>query len=88
MSIKRYRAVVAAVLDERGRVCEACGAPATHCHHIAPVSFTSIHSELVYEPANLIVLCDECHSLMHPGHRSYDWKAARRGRGQALARRT
>lgn len=86
-ALARYRAVVAQILRERGRQCEACGAAATHPHHIIPVSETSIHSELVYEPANMIILCDDCHALMHPLIRNVnDWGKARKGRGRALNR--
>jgi hypothetical protein len=88
VSLKRYRAVKAAVLAERGEFCEACRAPSRYVHHIIGVSMTGIASELVYEPANLMVLCDDCHALMHPGYRSYDWGQAKKGRGQAIARRT
>ena len=33
--LRRYLAIVKQVLAERGRVCEACGTPAYHVHHIA-----------------------------------------------------
>lgn len=65
-AMKRYLAVVRAVRAERGERCEACGVSAKHTHHIIRVSESGIHSELVYEPANLIILCDDCHALMHP----------------------
>lgn len=81
----RYREVLRQILTERGEECEACHKPATHGHHIIPVSETSIASELVFETANIIILCDECHALMHPNLRNVsDWKGARKRRGQAL----
>ncbi len=87
--LRRYQAVVAAVLADRGHVCEACGKPAHHVHHIIRVSDSRIHSELVYEPANMLVLCDECHALMHPLLRNVSqWKGARKRRGATLIRRT
>lgn len=83
--LKRYRDVVRKIRVERGDICEACGIPATHPHHIIPVSETSIHSELVFEPSNMILLCDDCHSLMHPLIRNIsELGKARKGRGQAL----
>ena len=44
----------------------------------------SIASELVWLPANLILLCDDCHSLMHPGVRDYPWFQISKGRTAAL----
>jgi 5-methylcytosine-specific restriction endonuclease McrA len=88
MSLKQYISVIQQIRAERGDICEACGSPATHGHHIIPVSETSIHSELVYEPANIMILCDDCHALMHPLLRNVsEWQKARKGRGQALLRR-
>jgi len=85
MSLPRYLRVLKQIRRERGEYCEACGAPAKHGHHIIPVSETSIASELVYEPANIMILCDDCHALMHPLLRNVsDWKRARKNRGQAL----
>ena len=87
--LRRYRAVVKAVLAARGRYCEACGRFANHFHHIIRVSESRIHSELVYEPANMLILCDECHALMHPLLRNVsEWRGARKRRGAALIRRT
>lgn len=81
---RRYIAFKRALLRERGAYCEACAVPATHPHHIIPVSETSIHSELVFDPANVMILCDECHSLMHPNFRRYPWLILRIGRSRAL----
>lgn len=84
----RYRAVKAAVLEARGHRCEACGALSDHVHHIIPCSETGIASELVYHEANLMVLCDDCHLLMHPEDArsavADGWAHARRIRGLAL----
>jgi 5-methylcytosine-specific restriction endonuclease McrA len=74
------------LIQERGARCEACGAAATHPHHIIPISETSICSELAYEPANVLILCDDCHCLMHPGYRSYPWLAMRQDRRRSLLR--
>ena len=83
--MKRYLRVLRSIREERGSVCEVCGTPTTHGHHIIPVSETSIASELVFEPANIMLLCDLCHSLMHPGIRNIsDWRGARQRRGIAL----
>ena len=87
--LRRYREVIAQVLHDRGRHCEACGTDANHIHHMIRVSDSGIHSELVYEPANMLVLCDDCHALMHPLLRNVsDWKGARKRRGATLIRRT
>jgi predicted HNH restriction endonuclease len=83
-NLKRYKAAKAALLAERGHVCEACGAPASHPHHVAPCSETGIASELVFDPANMIVLCDSCHAMMHPGHRRYWTTGTRASRGRDL----
>lgn len=81
----RYIKLLHKIRDERNNKCETCGHKAEHGHHIIPVSETSIDSELVYEPANIMILCDECHALMHPGLRNIsDWQGARVRRGQAL----
>lgn len=85
--LARYLAVLQAIRDERGDRCEACKAHATHGHHIVPCSETGIASELVFEPANILLLCDDCHALMHPCLRNVSqWETARKGRGQALHR--
>lgn len=87
MGLKRYLAVLREVRAERGERCEACGAEAKHGHHIIPVSDSGIAAELVYEPANILILCDECHSLMHPRLRNVsEWGVARKNRGQQLGR--
>ena len=86
-NLKRYLDVLKAIRKERGEFCEACGVPARYGHHIIPVSETSIHSELVYEPANIILLCDECHPLMHPLLRNQTWGTARKNRGRDLTLR-
>ena len=87
--LRRYQRVVAQVRIDRGGVCEGCGAPASHVHHIHRVSDTRIHSELVYDPANMLLLCDRCHALMHPLLRNVsDWKGARKRRGAMLSRQT
>jgi len=83
--LARYLEMLRLVKRERGCNCECCLEPATHGHHIIPVSETSIASELVFEPANIILLCDVCHALMHPLIRNIsDWQGARIRRGQAL----
>ena len=60
-ALARYISVLKEIKAERGEICEACGCPAKHGHHIIPVSKTSIHSELLYEKSNIIILCDDCH---------------------------
>ena len=84
--MKRYRLVKRETLAARGAKCEACGTPSNHVHHVAPVSDTGIASELVYDPANLLVLCDDCHCLFHPGYRTYPWLTVGVTRGRMLQR--
>ena len=60
-----YLKTIQTIRRERGEYCECCGMPATHGHHVIPVSETSICSALVFEPANILILCDDCHALMH-----------------------
>lgn len=82
--VTRYKRVLAAVRAERGERCEACGVPARSGHHIVSVGIAGIASELVFEPANLMILCDGCHALFHPGRRFYPWLDAARRRGVHL----
>lgn len=83
-----YIRLIKAIREERGEFCEACHAPARHGHHIVPVSVSSIHSPLVYERANIMLLCDDCHALMHPLIRNIsEWQVAKADRGQALLHR-
>ncbi len=82
---KRYLDILTKIKNERGAFCECCHLPASHGHHVIPVSETSICSELVFEPANIMILCDDCHGLFHPLLRNIsDWQGARERRGQAL----
>ncbi len=84
-NILRYKNVLNKIKKDRGEFCEGCHIPASHGHHIIPVMETSICSELVFEPANIIILCNDCHGLMHPLLRNIsDWQGARERRGQAL----
>jgi len=87
---RRYRRAIFTVLEQRGEECECCHAPARHVHHIITVATSGIDSELAFEPANMMVLCDDCHVLMHPGskNRNMWWRMAESGksRGHALNR--
>ena len=84
--LARYRRVLAALRSERGERCEACGEPTRSAHHVNAVGITGIADALAYEPANLLLLCDHCHTLMHPGRRAYSWLAAKHHRANALNR--
>lgn len=87
---QRYRRAVADVVERRGHVCEACGSSASHVHHINSASETGIDSELLVDPANMLLLCDDCHCLMHPGTRNRNmylrFGSAASARGRALVR--
>lgn len=88
-NISRYRRIVAREVERRGHRCECCGEAADHMHHINPVSETGITSELAFEPANMMLLCDDCHCLMHPGPRNRNMRlrfgSAAAARGRSLA---
>jgi hypothetical protein len=84
-AVRRYLAALRSVRAARGEHCEACGAPTRYAHHVNPVSATGLASALVWHEANLLLLCNDCHALMHPGVRSYPWFAVGRGRMRALA---
>ena len=43
-------------------------------------------SELVFDPANMMVICNDCHMLMHPLIRRPSWTKAAKGRGIGLNR--
>lgn len=83
--LARYRRVLGAIRAERGECCEACGVPARSGHHVNAVGSTGIASELVFEPGNIVLLCNDCHSLCHPLRRSYPWFDAAKRRGKALS---
>jgi len=88
-SLKKYLDALTKIRNDRGEKCECCHDPAKHGHHIIGVGETSIHSELVYEPANIMLLCSDCHALMHPLIRNIsEWGIAKIDRGLMLSRRT
>lgn len=80
-----YRRLLQRLRRERGGVCEVCKVPARSFHHIAPVAQTGITSALVTDPRNLLLICDDCHTLMHPGQRRYPWFTLRQLRHRAMA---
>lgn len=84
VTLADYLRVLKQIRQERGCFCEACGIPATHGHHIIPVSATGIGSPLFVDPANIMILCDDCHALMHPLIRRTEWTTVRKGRGLAI----
>lgn len=84
--LARYRAALRQVRAERGERCEVCSAPTNSAHHIVSVGLSGIASALVSEPANLLLLCNACHCLMHPGRRVYPWLTVGRRRSLALGR--
>lgn len=80
----RYLQVLRAVRTARGERCECCGSPTRAAHHINAVGIQGIASALTFEPGNLLLVCGHCHSLFHPGQRSYSWLSAQVRRGQRL----
>jgi len=88
-NFSKYLKVLREVREKRGCFCEACGVAAKYIHHIIPVSLQRIHSNLMYEPANMIILCSECHALMHPLIRNIsEWNVAKKERWQTIYRLT
>lgn len=84
----QYARLVARLRAERGNRCELCGSSPGHPHHICAVGITGIASDLVIEPANILLLCNDCHALMHPQKRSYPWLTLAKGRAPAQVRLT
>lgn len=84
-ALARYRRVLGAIRAERGERCEACGVPARSGHHVNAVGSTGIASALVFEPSNIVLLCNDCHALCHPLRRGYPWFDAAKRRGKALS---
>jgi hypothetical protein len=82
--LARYRRLLVAIRSERGERCEVCRAPTRAAHHINAVGIQGIASALTFEPGNLLLVCGHCHSLFHPGQRSYSWLSAQKRRGQGL----
>lgn len=89
MTLRRlYKIAQVKVRLRANNRCEACGAPAHYTHHIHPVSETTVHSCMFADPANLLLLCDECHALMHPLLRGGPrWKQGKIARNNALTPR-
>lgn len=81
--LRAYRVSQAQVRRDRGERCEVCATGARATHHLASVGSTGIASPLVSDPRNLLIVCNDCHALFHPGERAYDWTAA--GAKRALA---
>lgn len=87
----QYKAFLARIREDRPR-CESCGAlPAEvgqarlHAHHCMHVASLGIHDPAVFDGGNVLVLCNACHALMHPGLRRYDWDKAAGKRGASFA---
>lgn len=83
--LARYRRLLVAVRAERGERCEVCGEPTKAAHHVNAVGLHGIASALTFEPGNLLLVCSHCHTLFHPGRRSYPWTSTRVRRGRALS---
>lgn len=91
-AMRRYRRAVVEIRLSR-RVCESCGRNANeagqrklYCHHLQPVGTLEggLASDLATNPANLLLLCNDCHALFHPGIRRYPWAVAAGLRGKAF----
>lgn len=57
------------VYERDGGVCQFCGTNQNiHAHHIL---YRSQRKDLIDEPTNLILLCEEHHSLVHSNKKKY-----------------
>lgn len=57
------------VFERDGGVCQFCGTNQNiHCHH---VRYRSERRDLIDEPTNMILLCEEHHSLVHSNKKKY-----------------
>lgn len=69
----RWRATRAMVLQRDRGLCVDCAACrrytiATEVHHVRPVEWERTRgamSQLMFDPANLVSLCHDCHRLRH-----------------------
>jgi hypothetical protein len=75
----------------RGQNCESCGHSAgvlgqtrLHLHHLMSVHILGFADPSVMDAGNVLLLCNACHALFHPGYRFYDWFRAGQGRGRRL----
>lgn len=87
-----YLAWARDVRQRRGARCESCGhKPAAlgqtrlHLHHLMSVHQLGLEDPGVMDEGNVLVLCNACHSLFHPGYRFYQWQMAGQGRGRRLS---
>jgi len=91
----QYQAFIRDLLRQRPR-CESCGhtaqevgQPRLHVHHCMRVELLGVHDPATTDAGNALVLCNQCHALMHPLKRRYDelaWRGAGAERGRALSR--
>ncbi len=73
---QQYRVAKRELIARCGGRCEICGDVGLFPHHILPVGTTGINDIMAVDPANMILVCSYCHTLMHPGVRHYLWKNA------------
>ena len=73
----------AAVLSDRGGLCEACLkkgliVPAVHVHHRTPITPDNLDDpRITLDSSNLMALCEECHQEQH---RKKRWRCDAFGR--------
>lgn len=89
-SLKQYLDFCEMIREER-QVCESCGATAEevgqkhlHVHHLQRVQILGYNHPAIRDPKNVLLLCNACHALMHPGIRRYNWMGAAITRSQNL----
>lgn len=80
---RKLRAAAIAASDGMCRDCLAAGraTAATEVHHSRPVLWgrdVTERERLMYDPANLVALCADCHRRRHLELRSHDSEARRR----------
>ena len=80
---RAWRRCRAAVLADRGGLCELCLrrgliVPAVHVHHKTPLTAdTVIDPSIALDESNLMALCEDCHQAQH---RTKRWRCDAMGR--------
>jgi hypothetical protein len=88
----RYLRWMRSERNRRGDRCESCGFTAKalgqvrlHLHHLMSVRVLGLADPSVVDSGNVMLLCNCCHCLFHPGQRVYPWNIAGKQRGMRLA---
>ncbi|WP_032922440.1 HNH endonuclease [Leptospira santarosai] len=92
LRLSEYRSFANRIVSERLQ-CESCratteevGQKRLHIHHLMHVARLGLDDPAIIDEGNILVLCNHCHSLFHPGSRVYNWFLAGLNRGVQLAK--